>query len=138
MSRGYHAKVRLVGPPVRHSKVKDGLTSTQSSRFQHERSALEKIQLHFEFKQSLMHRIRIAAADVDLSYSDYVRKVVGLSYGKIQRPRISLSFGKDDLQHLAVRYGESVVDPNILRQRVMDEVNEYLVGHKSGDALPDS
>ncbi len=138
MSRGYHAKVQLAGSPVRYSKVKDDLIPTQSSRFQPERSALEKIQLHFEFKQSLMHRIRIAAADADLSYSDYVRKIVGLSCGKIQRPRISLSFGKDDLQNLAARYGESVVDPNILRHRVMDEMSEYLEGHKSGDELPDS
>ena len=108
-----------------------GKRETQSSRIQPERAALGKIQLHFEFQQSLMKKIRTAAAEANLSYSDYVRKIVGLSYPKIQRPRISLSFSSDDLQLLAERFGESEASPQQLKQRVIDEVHRFLSGSKN-------
>ena len=63
------------------------------------------MQLHFEFRQSVLREVRRRAAAEDLSYADYVRKAVGLPHAKIQRPRISLSFSKDDLEALAERYG---------------------------------
>lgn len=104
-----------------------GQNETRSSRIQPERVALGKIQLHFEFQQSLMKKIRVAAAEENLSYSDYVRKIVGLSYPKTQRPRISLSFGSNDLQLLAERYGELDASPQRLKQRVIDEVHGFLL-----------
>ena len=97
-------------------------------RLRPEQAALGKVQLHFEFQQDLMKRIRLAAAEQNLSYSDYVRKIVGLSCPKIQRPRISLSFGASDLEALAERYGISEATPQRLKQRVMDEVNHHLSG----------
>ena len=100
--------------------------SEVSTRFQAERRALGKIQVHFEFQQALMHKIRIAAAAENLSYADYVRKLVGLPYAKIQRPRISLSFGADDLERLAGRYGRPDADPQALKRCVMDEISSQL------------
>ena len=78
-----------------------GSRAPSDERFRAGRRALRKIQVHFEFQQSLMRKIRLAAAAENLSYSDYVRKLVGLPYAKIQRPRISLSFGERDLELLA-------------------------------------
>ena len=100
--------------------------SEGSTRFQAERRALGKIQVHFEFQQALMHKIRIAAAAENLSYADYVRKLVGLPYAKIQRPRISLSFGTEDLERLAGRYGRPGADPQALKRCVMDEISSQL------------
>lgn len=100
--------------------------SKGSTRFQAERRALGKIQVHFEFQQTLMHKIRIAAAAENLSYADYVRKLVGLPYAKIQRPRISLSFGTEDLEQLAGRYGRPGADPQALKRCVMDEISSQL------------
>ena len=97
-----------------------------ADRFQAERLALGKIQVHFEFQQALMHKIRLQAAAENLSYADYVRKLVGLPYAKIQRPRISLSFGSDDLALLAGRYGETDTSPKTLKRRVMAEISERL------------
>ena len=97
-----------------------------AERFQAERQALRKIQVHFEFQQSLMRKIRLAAAAENLSYSDYVRKLVGLPYAKIQRPRISLSFGERDLELLAARYAEEGAGPGELKRRVMEEIEAYF------------
>lgn len=95
-------------------------------RFRAERQALRKIQVHFEFQQSLMRKIRLAAAAENLSYSDYVRKLVGLPYAKIQRPRISLSFSERDLALLAERYAEEGTGAGVLKRRVMEEVEGHF------------
>ncbi len=95
-------------------------------RFRAERRALRKVQVHFEFQQALMQRLRMAAAAENLSYADFVRKLVGLPYAKIQRPRISLSFGEEDLELLAERYQEPAVEPAVLKRRVMDEVSRQF------------
>ncbi|MCY4013322.1 MAG: hypothetical protein OXG82_11470 [Gammaproteobacteria bacterium] len=107
--------------------------SKGSTRFQAERRALGKIQVHFEFQQALMHKIRIAAAAENLSYADYVRKLVGLPYAKIQRPRISLSFGAEDLERLAGRYDRPGADPQALKRCVMDEISSQLDAADSPD-----
>lgn len=100
--------------------------------FPAERQALGKIQVHFEFQQALMQKIRIAAASENLSYSDYVRKLVGLPYAKIQRPRISLSFGAADLERLAERYGREQAEPAALKRCVMEEVASHLAADERG------
>ena len=99
---------------------------SQSGRFQAERRALRKIQVHFEFRQSLLRKVRLAAAAADLSYSDYVRKLVGLPFSKIQRPRISLSFSDADLRILAERYAKPEADPQILKRCVLEEITAEL------------
>ena len=96
------------------------------TRFQAERGALGKVQVHFEFQQALLQRVRMAAAAANLSYSDYVRKVVGLPYAKIQRPRISLSFSDEDLRRLAQRYGRPADQPAALKRCVMEEIHRRL------------
>ena len=103
-----------------------GSQASSAERFQAERQALRKVQVHFEFQQSLMRRIRLAAAAENLSYSDYVRKLVGLPYAKIQRPRISLSFGERDIELLAERYAEDGAEPGVLKRRVMEEVEAHF------------
>ena len=95
-------------------------------RFQGEREALGKIQVHLEFQRALLRRVRMAAAAENLSYSDYVRKTVGLPYAKIQRPRISLSFSAQDLRRLAMRYDQSADQPAILKRCVMEEIHQRL------------
>lgn len=105
----------------------EGAASARTrTRFQAERGALRKVQVHFEFQQALLQRVRMAAAAENLSYSDYVRKAVGLPYAKIQRPRISLSFSDEDLRRLARRYGRSADQPAVLKQCVMDEIHRRL------------
>lgn len=98
----------------------------EARRFQEERQALGKIQLHFEFRQAVLRKVRMQAAAENLSYADYVRKTVGLPLAKIQRPRISLSFSGEDLQALAKRYGLTVDQPNALKRRVMEEIDARL------------
>lgn len=100
--------------------------AARQARFHAERKALRKVQVHFEFQQALMQKVRMAAAAENLSYADYVRKIVGLPYAKIQRPRISLSFGEQDLALLAERYREPAADPSALKRRVMDEVGRQF------------
>jgi len=97
-----------------------------ATRFQAERQALGKIQVHFEFQQSLMRKVRMAAAAENLSYTDYVRKAVGLPYRKRQRPRISLSFSEGDLERLAQRYGKPASEPGVLKRCVVDEIHTQL------------
>ena len=101
-------------------------SESRSGRFQAERRALRKIQVHFEFRQSLLRKVRLAAAAADLSYSDYVRKLVGLPFSKIQRPRISLSFSDADLRILAERYAKPEADPQILKRCVLEEITAEL------------
>lgn len=97
----------------------------EAARFQAERRALKKIQVHFEFQQSLMHDIRVAAAQENLSPSDFVRSLVGLSHAEIQRPRISLSFSNTDLEALAARYGQQP-DARQLKRHVIEEVRRHF------------
>ena len=99
---------------------------SDAGRFQAERRALKKIQVHFEFRQSLLRKVRLAAAAEDLSYSDYVRKLVGLPFSKIQRPRISLSFSDADLRILAERYAKSSAEPQVLKRCVLEEITSHL------------
>ena len=100
------------------------------SRFEAERRALKKVQVHFEFHQSLLHRVRVEAAKDNLSPSDYVRKVVGLPYSRIQRPRISLSFSEQDIEMLARKY-DAPAKTQTLKQRVIEDVEAHIA------ALPD-
>ena len=104
--------------------------SSGSARFQAERQALGKIQVHFEFQQSLLRKVRMAAAADNLSYADYVRKTVGLPYAKRQRPRISLSFSAADIDCLARRYGKPTAESAALKRCVMDEINRKLNGDR--------
>ena len=97
------------------------------ARFQAERRALGKIQVHFEFQQSLMHDIRVAAAP-----SDFVRSLVGLSHAEIQRPRISLSFSVKDLEALAERYGQTP-DARQLKRHVIEEVLRHFANPRQGE-----
>ena len=99
-------------------------------RFQAERHALGKIQVHFEFQQSLLRKVRMAAAADNLSYADYVRKAVGLPYRKRQRPRISLSFSAGDLAQLAHRYDQPATEPSVLKRCVMEEIDARLGGER--------
>ena len=102
------------------------------ARFQAERRALGKIQVHFEFQQSLMHDIRVAAAQENLSPSDFVRSLVGLSHAEIQRPRISLSFSDKDLEALAERYGQTP-DARQLKRHVIEEVLRHFANPRQGE-----
>ncbi|MCE2460600.1 MAG: hypothetical protein J4F38_07460 [Pseudomonadales bacterium] len=104
----------------------------EAARFEAERQALKKIQVHFEFQQSLMHDIRIAAAQENLSPSDYVRSLVGLSHAEIQRPRISLSFSNTDLESLAARYGQQP-DARQLKAHVIEEVRRHFEETKQAE-----
>lgn len=104
------------------------------ARFQAERRVLRKIQVHFELEQSLMRKVRMAAAKQNLSTSDYVRRIVGLPYAKIQRPRISLSFGDRDLELLAERYDRPSADRGALRHRVMDEIRAHFDAETDAEA----
>ena len=97
-----------------------------AKRFHAEHQALGKIQVHFEFQQSLMRKVRMAAAAENLSYTDYVRKAVGLPYRTRQRPRISLSFSEGDLARLAQRYGKPAQEPGTLKRCVIDEIHTQL------------
>lgn len=101
-------------------------SDSNAGRFQAERRALKKIQVHFEFRQSLLRKVRLAAATEDLSYSDYVRKLVGLPFSKIQRPRISLSFSDADLRILAERYAKPGAEPQTLKRCVLEEITSHL------------
>ena len=110
--------------------------SRGDERFQAERRALGKIQVHFEFQQSLLHKVRMAAAADNLSYSDYVRKAVGLPYQKRQRPRISLSFSEGDLACLAQRYGKPASEPGVLKRCVMEEIDARLGSERDAADTP--
>ncbi len=94
-----------------------------NSKWQKERATLKKLQIHFEFQQEVMRKIRYDAADARLNPSDIVRKILGLSYSKVQRPRLGLSFSQDELKQLAHRYGLDRMDEKQIKQRVMAEVN---------------
>ncbi len=114
--------------PAQSPRRASGATKTprpEATRFQAERRALRKIQVHFEFQQSLMHDIRVAAAQENLSPSDFVRSLVGLSHAEIQRPRISLSFSAADLEALAVRYGQRP-EARQLKRHVIEEVRRHF------------
>jgi hypothetical protein len=94
-----------------------------NSKWQRERATLKKLQIHFEFQQEVMRKIRYDAADARLNPSDIVRKILGLSYSKIQRPRLGLSFSRAELEQLAHRYDLDYIDEKQIKQRVMAEVN---------------
>ncbi len=115
-----------------------------NSKWQKERATLKKLQIHFEFQQEVMRKIRYDAADARLNPSDIVRKILGLSYSKVQRPRLGLSFSQDELKQLAHRYGLDCLDEKQIKQRVMAEVNvlyqEEMVDNTKkeiADDLPD-
>lgn len=82
-----------------------------------------------------MHDIRVAAAEENLSPSDFVRSLVGLSHAEIQRPRISLSFSSDDLEALAERYGQQP-DARQLKRHVVEEVRRHFSIHQRREARP--
>ncbi len=107
----------------------------EAARFEAERRALKKVQVHFEFRQTLMHDIRVAAAEENLSPSDFVRSLVGLSHAEIQRPRISLSFSSDDLDALAERYGQQP-DARQLKRHVIEEVRRHFGNAGHGEDQP--
>ena len=114
--------------PARDQRRNSGSTKPprpETARFEAERRALKKIQVHFEFQQSLMHDIRVAAAQENLSPSDFVRSLVGLSHAEIQRPRISLSFSSTDLEALAARYGQQP-EARQLKRHVIEEVRRHF------------
>lgn len=84
-----------------------------------------------------MHDIRVAAAEENLSPSDFVRSLVGLSHTEIQRPRISLSFSAADLNTLAVRYGQQP-DARQLKRHVIEEVRRHFTKIQGAGTAPAS
>ena len=127
MNRGSQQRRR--SPPRSRGKRQ----AAEPARFEAERRALGKIQLHFEFRQTVLRKVRLAAAAANLSYADYVRQTVGLPLAKAQRPRISLSFSAADLAALAKRYGQPS-EPNVLKRCVMAEIDRRLGDAPAGDA----
>ncbi len=110
----------------------------KGDRFGAERKALKKIQVHFEFKESLMRDVRVRAAEENLNSSDYVRKIVGLPYAKIQRPRISLSFSDSDLASLAQKYSISATETAVIKRKVMEDIASHFgAAGELGDADPE-
>jgi len=96
-----------------------------SDKWDDEKKALKKIQMHFVFKEHLNKRIRHEAADENINPSDVIRKITGLPYQRIQRPRIGLSFNQQDLEYLAKRYDMDDFDEKRIKQRVSEEVDLY-------------
>ena len=94
-----------------------------TDRWEKEKHALRKVQIHFAFQQEIISSIRHDAADNNINPSDIVRKIVGLPYKKIQRARIGLSFNDADLDYLAKRYGVDDKDEKEVKRRVMEEIN---------------
>ena len=111
-------------------KTTENTSSTKTPKWQAELAALKKIQLHFDFQQTLRKKIRLEAAEEDMNPSDIIRKIVGLSFSKIQRPRIGLSFNPDDLNYLAERYNLDPEDANAVKKQVLREVEAYYTSEK--------
>lgn len=110
----------------------------KADRWRGEKKALKKLQVHFEFKQSLMRDVRTQAAEENLNSSDYVRKVVGLPYAKIQRPRISLSFSEGDLALLAAKYGTATEDTGEIKRRVIEDIAAHFQNSPNTPNTPNS
>lgn len=96
-----------------------------TDRWEKEKRALKKVQIHFAFQLEVIASIRHDAADSNINPSDIVRKIVGLPYKKIQRARIGLSFDNADLKYLAKRYGLEDTDEKEVKRKVMEEVNSH-------------
>ncbi len=94
-----------------------------TDKWEKEKHALKKVQIHFAFQQEIIASIRHDAADDNINPSDIVRKIVGLPYTKIQRARIGLSFNEHDLNYLSNRYSLEEVDEKEIKRRVMEEIN---------------
>ena len=94
-------------------------------KWENEKAALRKVQIHFVFRQEVVAGIRHDAADENINPSDIVRKIVGLPYKKIQRARIGLSFNPQELEYLAKRYHLDEIDEKMIKQSVMKETNQH-------------
>lgn len=94
-----------------------------TDRWEKEKHALRKVQIHFAFQLEIIASIRHDAADNNINPSDIVRKIVGLPFKKIQRARIGLSFNDHDLEYLTKRYGLEGKNEKEVKRRVMEEIN---------------
>ncbi len=101
------------------------MTDSKNKKWEAELAALKKIQIHFDFQQTLRKKIRLEAAEEDMNPSDVIRKIVGLSFSKIQRPRIGLSFNQEDLAYLAERYDLDPSDSAALKKKLFSEVEQH-------------
>ena len=88
-----------------------------------QQQALKRVQLHFTFTAHARKRLQHDAIDVDLTPSNYIRKLIGLPYVKTTRPRIGLSFSEQDFVHLSQRYAIDPDNREALKRKVTEEIN---------------
>jgi hypothetical protein len=88
-----------------------------------ERRALKKVQVHFSFTAYATRRLKYEAVDEDMTPSNLVRKLVGLSFEPSPRLRIGLSLTNEDFKILSTRYGVTESDKVEIKRRVTEEVN---------------
>ena len=88
-----------------------------------ERKALKKIQIHFTFTAYATRCLKHEAVDRDMTPSNLVRKIVGLSFDESTRQRIGLSLTDEDFVELARRYGVAETDKAEIKRRITEEVN---------------
>lgn len=101
-------------------------------KWEAERTALKKVQVHFTFTAYATKCLKHDAVDQDITPSNLVRKIVGLSFDASIRQRIGLSLTEQDFSLLSHRYGVSESDKAEIKRRVTEEVNlHYHDGPKN-------
>jgi hypothetical protein len=88
-----------------------------------ERRALKKVQVHFSFTAYATRRLKYEAVNEDMTPSNLVRKLVGLSFEPSTRQRIGLSLTDEDFKILSTRYGVAESDKVEIKRRITEEVN---------------
>jgi hypothetical protein len=95
------------------------------AKWEAERRALKKVQVHFSFTAYATRRLKYEAVEEDMTPSNLVRKLVGLSFEPRPRQRIGLSLTDEDFKILSTRYGVAESDKVEIKRRVTEEINLY-------------
>lgn len=96
-----------------------------SDKWGAERSALQKVQVHFTFTAYATRCLKHEAVDREMTPSNLVRKIVGLPFDGSARQRIGLSLTDRDFSRLSTRYGVAESDRAEIKRRVTEEVNMH-------------
>ncbi len=91
--------------------------------------ALRAVQVAFDVSASVLHAVRKAAFEAELSQPDMVRRILQLPVSRPpKRPRLTVSLGPNDYQILGGRYGLDPSDALAIKERVLVELQQFAEG----------
>lgn len=104
-------------------------------KWKSESKAIKATQVAFDISSEAQIAIKQEALANRLNPPDQIRKILGLPYNKKpQRPRLTVTLKEEDFDLLAAKYGLDGEDHAAIKEKVSEELLNFVQSSRKGDA----